>query len=200
MNKNIVLSKGMIYNKIIEKLRMYLIKLKNMVRVCDCGEENMTYKVMDIARFVINYCNNKGYEISNLKLQKLLYFIQAEYLANYSRTPCFEEDIQAWNFGPVIPEVYHEFKMYGSGNIPRVDSYSICDFENFEFGRKEFDENIICEDDRKRIELALDGLSEYSAATLVNVTHNQKPWNDAYNGEHNQIISKESIRDYFGEN
>lgn len=157
----------------------------------------MAYKVMDVARYVINYCNKKKYEISNLKLQKLLYFIQADYLSDREGFPCFDEEIQAWNFGPVVPEVYHEFKAYGSGQIPSVESYNYVDFENMEFGRRKFDETVLRAEDRQRIAQLVDGLSEYSTTTLVNITHNQLPWIKAYTGEHNSIIKKKDIREYF---
>lgn len=75
------------------------------------------YSAIDIARYIIWYCKSHGYTISNLKLQKILYFVQAEFLVS-AGAPCFYEDIEAWDFGPVIPEVYHEFKIYGSSGIP----------------------------------------------------------------------------------
>ena len=66
------------------------------------------HSALDVARYIINYSNKKDYHISNLKLQKLLYFTQAYYLAfTDSHKPCFPERIEAWNFGPVVPEVYH---------------------------------------------------------------------------------------------
>ena len=84
------------------------------------------YDVLSIARFIINYCNEKNIVISNLKLQKILYFVQAYFLITFNR-PCFRENIEAWDFGPVVPEAYHEFKQYGSGNIPKVNKYLIYD-------------------------------------------------------------------------
>ena len=79
----------------------------------------MTYKVLDIARYIINYSNEQQYGISNLKLQKLLYFVQAEFLAfTEKKQPCFQEEIEAWGFGPVVPGVYKEFRQYGSSNSP----------------------------------------------------------------------------------
>ena len=152
---------------------------------------------MDVARFIINYCNRNNYEISNLKLQKLLYFIQADYLSSGKRVPCFDEEIQAWNFGPVVPEVYHAFKTYGSGHIPSIDSYVCIDLDNMEFGRKKYDETVIDEEDRRHIGNIIDGLSPYSTTTLVNITHNQTPWQDAYRKGHNSVISKEDIKEYF---
>ena len=53
----------------------------------------MIYKVLDVSRHVINYSNEKEYGISNLKLQKILYFIQAFFLVSASEQ-CFEEKIE----------------------------------------------------------------------------------------------------------
>ena len=62
------------------------------------------YKVLDICRHIINYSDEKGYGISNLKLQKVLYFIQAYFVCfTEKKEPCFEENIEAWEFGPVVP-------------------------------------------------------------------------------------------------
>ncbi len=88
----------------------------------------MSYNVIDVCRHVINYSNEHDYGVSNLKLQKLLYFIQAYFLTNKKdNTPCFDEKIEAWDFGPVVPEAYHEYKQYGSGDIPNIESYILFD-------------------------------------------------------------------------
>ena len=58
----------------------------------------MSYKVLDVCRHVINYSNEHDYGISNLKLQKVLYFIQAYFLTKKKdHTPCFDEKIEAWD-------------------------------------------------------------------------------------------------------
>ena len=78
------------------------------------------YDAIDVSRYVINYSNQHEYGISNLKLQKILYFIQAYFLmSTLNHTACFQDVIEAWDFGPVVPSVYHEFKQYGAGDIPR---------------------------------------------------------------------------------
>ena len=88
----------------------------------------MSYKVLDVCRHVINYSNEHDYGISNLKLQKVLYFIQAYFLTKKKdHTPCFDEKIEAWDFGPVVPEAYHEYKQYGSGDIPTIESFIMFD-------------------------------------------------------------------------
>lgn len=40
-----------------------------------------------------------------------------------SQAPCFKQVIEAWDFGPVVPEAYHKFKQHGSGDIPTMPSY-----------------------------------------------------------------------------
>lgn len=138
------------------------------------------YAVLDVCRHTINYSNDMNYGISNLKLQKVLYFIQAFFLISTSE-PCFKERIEAWDFGPVVPEAYREYKQFGSSNIPRV-SY-IVDFDSEDIWNstvKRYEDNTICEDDQKRIENVVDKFSEYSATDLVSITHDQAPWKDAY--------------------
>lgn len=156
------------------------------------------YNVLDVSRYVINYSNKKGYEISNLKLQKLLYFIQAEFLISDDNSPCFDEDIEAWNFGPVVPDAYHEFKHFGSSSIPEIDSYlKFMSKDIWSLQRVPFDENIILEIDRERINSVVDTLSKYSATTLVEITHMQDPWQNAYIPGCNRVISKKRIKEYF---
>lgn len=157
------------------------------------------YNVLDVARYVINYENQKGNKISNLKLQKLLYFIQALFLITEPYEPCFKEDIEAWDFGPVIPEVYHEFKSYGNRNIPPVKQY--YDFSDgfWRASQKIYDEDIIWDEDKGLIDSVLDQFKDYSASDLVSITHNQKPWRTAYRKWGNSIISKEAIQNYFNE-
>ena len=54
------------------------------------------YNVLEICSYIINYSNEKEYDISNLKLQKLLYFIQVYFLIKNDE-PYFEERIEAWD-------------------------------------------------------------------------------------------------------
>lgn len=144
------------------------------------------YSVLDVCRYVISYCNRKRYLLSNLKLQKLLYFIQAYFLTSCNR-PCFREDIEAWDFGPVVPEAYYEYKKYGANSIPYI-FYN--PFEN--------KKDVITEDDKQLINYVLDEMAQYSATTLVAVTHAQDPWKEVYKPYSPHIkISKESIREYF---
>lgn len=138
------------------------------------------YSALDVAKYVISYSNEKRYEISNLKLQKILYFIQAEFLVSENE-PCFYEEIEAWNFGPVVPEVYHVYKIFGGSNI-----YI-----------RNFNKNKILQKDREIIEAMVDVCAKYSPSRLVEITHNQAPWKNAYIRGVNNIITKESMKSFF---
>lgn len=157
------------------------------------------YNVLDVCRYVINYSNEKNYGISNLKLQKILYFIQAYFLTNTKdNSPCFREKIEAWDFGPVVPEAYHEYKQYGSSDIPTIDSYiSFNEGNIWDIIRIDYDKNIIDNKDKKLINEVIDMFAEYTATDLVSLTHNQSPWIEAYEPHENNEISISSIKEYF---
>ena len=73
-------------------------------------------KAMDVAKYILTKCNKDGQPISNLQLQKMLYYIQYEFLTNYGK-PLFDDDFEAWKFGPVIPVVYYEYSHMGAFRI-----------------------------------------------------------------------------------
>ena len=145
--------------------------------------ENKLYHADAVARYIIMRCNNKEDAISNLKLQKILYFVQAEFLL-VKNQPCFSEEIEAWDFGPVVPSVYHRYKIYGSSNIPYVSAE-----KDFPFS----------EEDKKLIDGIICQCVKYSALELMKMTHNQAPWQNAYRPYRSEKITNESIRKYFME-
>ena len=156
----------------------------------------MNYNVLDISRYIINYSNVKDYGISNLKLQKILYFVQAYFLIE-TGSPCFKEKIEAWDFGPVVPKAYCEYKQYGCGDIPTTKSFIMIDKNNiWNSKRVEFKKIAISDDDKSLIDKVVDKFSEYSATDLVELTQHQTPWIDAISSQSNEI-KNESIFEYF---
>lgn len=145
------------------------------------------YKALDVAHYIISSCNGQGKGISNLKLQKILYFVQAEFLVSANK-PCFEDRIEAWDFGPVVPNVYHQYKIYGSAIIPSNLNDSLVPFYK-----------MIKHSDRLLIDGIITETSTYTAAQLVEITHNQSPWKNAYRRGFNNQITNKSILDFFKE-
>lgn len=125
---------------------------------------NITAK--DIAKYIICLAQINGDTITNLKLQKLLYYAQAWFLVNNNNRRLFPEDIVAWQYGPVVPCVYDEYKIFG-----RKPIYIECDFEN--------DFNFICDNIKIYLSEFCEEFLKYSATELVGMTHQEKPWIEA---------------------
>lgn len=77
-------------------------------------EENIMYNALDVAKYVVSKCTNDRQPINNLQLQKILYCIQKKFLNMDIKF--IDDFVEAWQFGPVYPEVYYYF--CGFGAIP----------------------------------------------------------------------------------
>ena len=157
------------------------------------------YSVLDVARHVVNYCNSKSIYIDNLKLQKLLYFVQASFLYSFKgKLGCFQEDIVAWQYGPVVVEAYQEFKVFGSSMIPEIESFTVFDKANWAFTRELFEDKIVHNrKDSEIINSTIEHFRDYSGTQLIDLTHCQAPWKQAYEKGANSVIEKESIYNFF---
>ena len=73
---------------------------------------------LDIANYLIYLSEMIGEPLTNMKLQKLLYYCYAWFLVDKNNEEqLFDEEIQAWQYGPVIPLVYDVYKIHGADNI-----------------------------------------------------------------------------------
>ena len=143
----------------------------------------MAYKALDIAKKLIfkaqNDEPNGGERLTNLKLQKLLYYQQGFHLAFFG-TPLFAEDVEAWMYGPVVPAVYDEYSAQGSSALPEVkEPVSLSENEEELFNE------------------VYDAYREFSAIGLMNRTHSERPWLDAVPHDRGTVISQESMMSYF---
>ncbi len=141
-------------------------------------------KAIDIANFFISLSNSatEGH-ITNMKVNKLVYFAQAWSMVNLNKK-LFDEKIEAWPHGPVVPSVYNSFSKYKSHNIDKP-----CGI---------FDENNFT---TEQIDLLTDvalAYGAYSAAYLRGLTHKPgTPWSMVYEEHKNNIIPNKMIYDYF---
>ena len=140
----------------------------------------MKYDALEVARYILTQCFNSGLPISNLKLQKILYFVQGEF---YRRTgkPLFENEICAWQFGPVVPDVYYEYCIYAG--TPILESYATSIEHN--------DATIINDVINNKINVP--------TWELVNQTHQSgTPWYEVFNKIGNRApIPNDLISKYF---
>lgn len=141
------------------------------------------YDVNDVAKYVINYCTKKGSPISNLQLQKILYYIQLNFYRKLDQ-PAFEDDFIAWQYGPVIEKIYHIYHIYGSSDICKI--YPEV-------------ERLFVGNDRSVVDFVINACINISAWELVGKSHRENgPWDKVYRGGigNGQIIRKEYIASY----
>lgn len=134
------------------------------------------YDVIDVANYIVNVSIEKNAAITNLKLQKILYYTEAAFLIEANKE-CFYEDFEHWRHGPVIPEVYSKFRKYLNSKI--TDEQPSAQIDDF---------------DKKIINKVIDSNINIDAWTLVEKTHDEKPWKETST---NEIISKVSIKKFF---
>ena len=143
----------------------------------------MAYKALDIAKKLIfkaqNDEPNGGERLTNLKLQKLLYYQQGFHLAFFD-TPLFDEKVEAWMYGPVVPVVYDEFSAYGSSALPEVS-----------------EPIVLTEEEEQLFSEVYDAYREFSAIGLMNRTHSERPWIEAVPHDRGTIISQDSMKSFF---
>lgn len=145
------------------------------------------YTAQSIARHIIDFAAMQDRGVSNLKLQKLLYFVQAQFLFTPPRhSACFKDRIEAWDFGPVVPNVYHQYKSYGAASIIPDENDPMLPYYD-----------TITPEDQNMIDALIAEILPYSASALVDITHRQDPWRKAYVPGCNREITTESIRSYF---
>jgi uncharacterized phage-associated protein len=140
----------------------------------------MSIPANDIAKVILSFSDPEvGDVITNLKLQKLLYYCQGFHLAMFEKTPLFGEKIFAWQYGPVVKEVYHNYKENGSTGII---------LEN------KVDTGIVTKKQLKLIKEVYKVYGQYSALRLMDMTHKEAPWQKTEIGEE---ITHKKMYEYF---
>lgn len=115
--------------------------------------------------FLLQIDINAGDSITNLKLQKLCYYAQAWSLALRDR-PMFDEDIEAWPHGPVLPELYRRFKKYG---FQGIDPHDL----------KTEPLRVLSDDDQDLLIDVWNRYGQFSGRQLEKLTHQERPWREA---------------------
>lgn len=80
----------------------------------------MPYKAKSVANAFLTLANRDGRPVDPMKLQKLIYYANGYYLAEHDGQPLVNEYFEAWDYGPVVPTVYYEFREYKDRPIKRL--------------------------------------------------------------------------------
>lgn len=157
-----------------------------------------------VANSVISWFHDKDRSINNLHLQKLLYYLQVNYMYNHGRKKLFDNDFEKWKLGPVQPAVYHAFKHYGPNSINQTYKESNINFDGTDIN---IEEKEVVLDDQEKVDFInrnLEELSKYEKFELVDKTHKHLPWKKDENrilaGDKNIKYDYDELSDYFQEN
>jgi uncharacterized phage-associated protein len=153
------------------------------------SDEEPAVGINDVCDYLILRVNEAGY-LNVLKLQKLLYYVQAWWLAIENKR-CFKGGFQAWVHGPVSRKIYDRFK--DKSMYSRVRSTDI---------RADFDPDAVPKPMRKHIARVLEAYGEYTDDQLEELTHDERPWQEARDGyaprdRCEAVISEITMRDYY---
>ena len=125
--------------------------------------------------------SSEGENMTPLKVQKLLYYA---YSWRYSlqKERIFTDKIGAWEYGPVVADVYHELKKYGNYPIDELKT----------------DPELLSSELKDYLNTIWHSYGEYSATKLSNMTHDEEPWKNARKSD-NKIITDESLAKFYSE-
>lgn len=136
----------------------------------------MTYDVRAIANLVLDCASSHGKSVTNLALNKIVFFLHTAYLTTFER-PLVSAKIEAWEYGPVFREIYQSFKSYRDQPIdtrayrlsPITGDREVCTVE------LTMEESQLLVDEIGR-------LIEFSASNLVQMSHVPGgPWDVVWN-------------------
>lgn len=136
------------------------------------------YTAIDLSKYIVLKCIQDEHPISNLQLQKILYYIQKDFLSRDDLA--FSDSIEAWQFGPVVPNVYYYYCGYGA--MPISSTHEIYEVDS---------------EDKSRIDAIVEEKRRLDPWTMVAETHKENgAWDQIYKdglGNH-QIIPTDLIK------
>ena len=146
---------------------------------------NVMYNCFDVAKGFLRLAGEEGDRIKPMKLLKLTYIAQGYYLG-LCKKPLFHNEIQAWKYGPVIPDLYEMIKVYNKKpvDIEIIDLHTSKKLESF-------DENFL--------KVIWDNYKEYTGRQLSDKTHEEgSPWYKVFSQDVlNTVMSNDLIKDYY---
>ena len=136
-------------------------------------------KAKEVAKHIINYCIGIDNPISNLQLNKMLYFLDIYYLINKHKRLIADENFVAWKYGPVIESIYKKYSMYASNTIKKWEDFEedfdddfkgslygfidkLSKYSPFELVERSFEKDSPCERTKRDEIIPLEYLEEYA--------------------------------------
>ena len=152
---------------------------------------------------IANYFIQKSdYTVTPLQLIKIVY-ISYGYVFAILDKKLFSEKIEAWQFGPVVPSIYHTFKHYKKESITELSTEITFD-DNFHFNEQTFTMDKESENYEITIQIldkVWDSYKKYTGYELIDLTHKDNtPWSQVFqHNQHHIILEDSAIKTYYTE-
>lgn len=152
-----------------------------------------TYHAIDVAKRFLELASEEGVQVTHMKLQKLVFFAQLVSLKSFNGTPIHDNTTYAWDYGPVVRELYDRIHCFGRESIQLRDASGNEVFA----GAQPIDD----EDAAYVIKATWDKFKGWTAYQLSMLTHRpNSPWSVCYEQERSSAIPNELIlRNGFGD-
>lgn len=138
--------------------------------------------VLDVSHHIIELSTEIGEPVTNMKLQKLLFYSYVWNLVEHKKDKLFEEPILAWKYGPVIASAYHVYKKYGADSIKEsVDG----------------DPTVLTSSQKDIIEDVFNIYGKMNGIELAQLTHSERPWLETYEEGKENVIADELMYEFY---
>lgn len=133
-------------------------------------------RAIDVADFIIQESNRLGHPVTNLELQKYMYFCHARSLLDTNLPLIEDEALQKWKYGPVSSTAYHTYKRYGIDPISAPDTHTNLNTDTWELEIQNFDINRLTDGEIRIMEETIPTLFRFGRFELVEETHRHPSW------------------------
>lgn len=137
--------------------------------------------VFDICDYIIRFYYKIEKPINNNRLNGVLYFVQSYFLMQIDEV-CFIDDLEARDYGPVVPQVYSKYSRYGLDPIPMPEGEKLLE---------------ATKDDAALLFEVVDFTSDWSNSAMMKLINDQRPYRHALT-THSRTITPDTLRRYFG--
>lgn len=135
--------------------------------------KNGKFDALEVAAYIVKKMNEEKESLDHLKLQKLLYFITLEWVREFDSYP-YKQATEMWKLGPVIREVYSEYRTNGYGQISEPATRLSFEGGGIQFVMYEpanFDEQ-----EQRLVCGVIQKFGGKNSFELVDITHEHEPW------------------------